>query len=276
MRYFTLIFSLSFWLFQLGHVHASASVFVESRLNVNLTVYEEGIFKYRLSNNQLLALYGERYNKDFSGGLFIMRDVLDYTNAPFHELVIRRNSQPDFIITGATGEPPLRTERLLTVTNLNNRAQKFSRVTQHLYIGLPDLERLTLEGLSTENNRSVFVAALSRNMTVSTRRSTGTGEIYERFGYPANPVAIVNGGIDVVFSRIIVRTNSPPPPPAPAGMSLIPAGTFVMGDAFGGEGHLIPADLPPRTKAISSFYMDQYEVTKALWDEVRMWAITNG
>ncbi|MGA1529420.1 MAG: formylglycine-generating enzyme family protein [Kiritimatiellia bacterium] len=56
------------------------------------------------------------------------------------------------------------------------------------------------------------------------------------------------------------------PPPAPAGMSLIPAGEFVMGDTFGEGGS---DELPLHTNTISAFYMDKYEVTKALWEEVK-------
>ena len=62
-------------------------------------------------------------------------------------------------------------------------------------------------------------------------------------------------------------------PPAPAVMSLIPAGAFVMGSAFDDGGY---GELPLHTNYISAFYMDQYEVTKALWDEVSTWAATNG
>ena len=72
---------------------------------------------------------------------------------------------------------------------------------------------------------------------------------------------------------------APTNPPAPAGMALIPTGPFVMGDTF-------PADwlpewgsnpsLPLHTNQISAFYMDKFDVTKALWDEVRTWALTNG
>jgi formylglycine-generating enzyme required for sulfatase activity len=63
----------------------------------------------------------------------------------------------------------------------------------------------------------------------------------------------------------------------PAGMALIPAGIFVMGNAtnvfpFDGD----PSEIPQHTVNISAFYMDQYEVTKALWDEVADWAVTNG
>ncbi len=74
-----------------------------------------------------------------------------------------------------------------------------------------------------------------------------------------------------MFCRVL---GTPPPtnPPAPAGMVLIPAGPFVMGDTLDG----ISSALPLHTNHISAFYMDKYDVTKALWDEVRTWALTNG
>lgn len=58
----------------------------------------------------------------------------------------------------------------------------------------------------------------------------------------------------------------------PAGMVPIPAGSFTMGDSLDGN----PSALPLHTVQVSAFYMDQYEVTKALWDEVRVWANSNG
>jgi sulfatase modifying factor 1 len=62
----------------------------------------------------------------------------------------------------------------------------------------------------------------------------------------------------------------------PANMVLIPAGSFTMG-ATTNVGHESISDATPQhTVYVSAFYMDQYEVTKALWDEVRSWAITNG
>jgi formylglycine-generating enzyme required for sulfatase activity len=56
-------------------------------------------------------------------------------------------------------------------------------------------------------------------------------------------------------------------------MVLIPAGPFTMGDTFG-EGD--SSELPLHTNQISAFYIDKYEVTKALWDGVYEWAMTNG
>lgn len=57
------------------------------------------------------------------------------------------------------------------------------------------------------------------------------------------------------------------------GMVLIPAGDFVMGDAFY-EGNT--DELPVHTNTISAFYMDVTEVTKAKWDEIYTWAGNHG
>ena len=54
----------------------------------------------------------------------------------------------------------------------------------------------------------------------------------------------------------------------PTNMVLIPAGSFQMGDD--GLGFAV------HTVTLSAFYLDRYEVTKALWDEVYTWATANG
>jgi len=65
----------------------------------------------------------------------------------------------------------------------------------------------------------------------------------------------------------------PAPPPPPATMPLIAAGWFDMGDTFGeGAG----SEVPVHPVYVSAFHMDQFEVTKALWDQVYSWAIGNG
>ena len=76
--------------------------------------------------------------------------------------------------------------------------------------------------------------------------------------------------LDARLDTIEQQTASP----IPAGMVLIPACAFVMGDAFGPEGY--GQELPVHTNTISAFYMDATEVTKAKWDEVYDWAETNG
>ncbi len=73
------------------------------------------------------------------------------------------------------------------------------------------------------------------------------------------------------FYRVVMipaTTNN-----APAGMVLIPAGSFQMGDTFNeGEAY----ELPVHAVYVSAFFMDQYEVTKGLWDQVKTWSATNG
>ncbi len=61
----------------------------------------------------------------------------------------------------------------------------------------------------------------------------------------------------------------------PANMVYIPAGWFNMGNSMD------PSDgwadeLPVHKVYVSGFYMEQYEVSEALWDNVYMWATNNG
>jgi sulfatase modifying factor 1 len=62
-------------------------------------------------------------------------------------------------------------------------------------------------------------------------------------------------------------------PTPPENMDLIPAGSFTMGNTFA-EGE--PHELPLHTVYVSALYMDRFEVWKSLWDDVYLWAITNG
>jgi sulfatase modifying factor 1 len=70
---------------------------------------------------------------------------------------------------------------------------------------------------------------------------------------------------------------------APSGMALIPAGSFTMGNCMDpSEGYSTNGnysgtnELPLHTVYVSAFYMDKYDVTKALWDMVYQWAIAHG
>ena len=61
-------------------------------------------------------------------------------------------------------------------------------------------------------------------------------------------------------------------PHTPTNMAFIPSGSFQMGDNLDGD----TTAKPTHTVSVSEFYMDRTEVTKALWDEVRLRANTNG
>ncbi|MGA3284781.1 MAG: SUMF1/EgtB/PvdO family nonheme iron enzyme [Verrucomicrobiota bacterium] len=56
-----------------------------------------------------------------------------------------------------------------------------------------------------------------------------------------------------------------------AGMALIPAGTFTMGDTLDGESDAIPTNV-----TMSAFYMDTNLVSYSQWQTVYNWATNNG
>ncbi len=76
-------------------------------------------------------------------------------------------------------------------------------------------------------------------------------------------------GVPRRFYRLALDT----PAGVPEGFSFIPAGAFLMGRT---SGDTDLADAPPVTVTVSAFFMGKYEVTKALWDEVRTWGAANG
>ncbi len=76
------------------------------------------------------------------------------------------------------------------------------------------------------------------------------------------PTGTVMSAAVPMFYRIVAEEI----PPAPSGMVLIPGGTNAGADP----------DFGAYSLTVTAFYMDQYEVTQALWDEVYTWAITNG
>jgi formylglycine-generating enzyme required for sulfatase activity len=87
-----------------------------------------------------------------------------------------------------------------------------------------------------------------------------------------------NPPVGAGFYRLVVVAGSlpPPEPPDPAVMGLVPAGSFEMGNALAASGDGGPEEEPVHTVSVSAFWMDKFEVTKELWDEVAAWAAGNG
>ena len=126
------------------------------------------------------------------------------------------------------------------------------------------------------------IASLSRNgELVCTNIQPGTTASVEWASSVLGPWTNTWAGLDslTVDSNGLIQVRVPMfyrvrgVSAAPAGMVLIPGGPFAMGDAFPDHP---PAEWSVHTVQVSGFYMDKYEVTKALWDEVYQWAITNG
>ena len=61
----------------------------------------------------------------------------------------------------------------------------------------------------------------------------------------------------------------------PDGFALIPAGSFEMGNALSASGDGFSNELPVHPVNVSAFFMAKYEVSKALWDDVRNWGRTH-
>jgi formylglycine-generating enzyme required for sulfatase activity len=59
--------------------------------------------------------------------------------------------------------------------------------------------------------------------------------------------------------------------PDPAEFATIPAGAFTMGDTLD-----LDRDAPPHGVAVSAFFMQRREVSKAQWDEVHAWGLKHG
>ena len=82
-------------------------------------------------------------------------------------------------------------------------------------------------------------------------------------------VSLLSRSQEIKSSIATLKVTSAPV--AIPGMALIPAGLFRMGDSLDGE-----SDAPVHAVYVSTFYMDKNLVTKALWDEVYLWAIAHG
>jgi len=74
-------------------------------------------------------------------------------------------------------------------------------------------------------------------------------------------ISVTNG----LSTNLLIALNPP------AGMTLIPAGIFTMGDTLDGEEDAIPTNV-----TVSAFYMDTNLVSYSQWQSVYNQAITNG
>jgi len=75
----------------------------------------------------------------------------------------------------------------------------------------------------------------------------------------------------VLAVRAESRAAGTPKAPPPSGFALIPAGKFMMGDALNED-----KGAPQHKVNVSAFLMQKNLVTKAQWDEVRVWALKHG
>lgn len=117
---------------------------------------------------------------------------------------------------------------------------------------------VTITGISPYGFITWTNATASATFTVQTASSlAGVGNWVDFVQVPVTNMAVTQRLFD---------------PNPPSGMAIIPAGSFLMGDSMDSSS----IALPLHTVYISEFYMDKYEVTKALWDDVYNWATNHG
>jgi formylglycine-generating enzyme required for sulfatase activity len=88
----------------------------------------------------------------------------------------------------------------------------------------------------------------------------------------ADPTGAARFLVPMLASARFCRVRGTAADPAPANMVLVPAGSFTMGDSFD-EGE--QDEQPLHTVHLPALYVDRYEVTDVLWNEVYQWARTN-
>jgi formylglycine-generating enzyme required for sulfatase activity len=120
--------------------------------------------------------------------------------------------------------------------------------------------KVTLE-ISNDGGQTFTVPAVTTSGALGAGIATGTGKVItwnagvDWNGRPSNQLRFKVVADDLRGSIV-----------------YIPAGPFTMGRTSGDT----DSNAPPVNVIVSQFYMGKYEVTKAEWDEVRTWAISNG
>lgn len=153
-----------------------------------------------------------------------------------------------------------------TVSNVR-ASQRAGTQLVDVYYDLADPDSSTLT-VSVAVSTNGGVAYFSPSASVSGALGTGIAP-------GSNRKITWNPRVDLpakLFSNVRVSVTASDDP-APTGMALIPAGSFTMGDTFNEDDR---NDVPTHSVYVSAFYMDRYEVTKALWDDVYNWATNYG
>jgi formylglycine-generating enzyme required for sulfatase activity len=127
---------------------------------------------------------------------------------------------------------------------------------------------LTINGSNSRSGLTYYVLAttnlllpISQWMPIATNVWSTSGN------FSLTVTNAVNPSIPQRFF-LFAATN---PTSTPAGMALIPAGSFTIGDTLDGESDAIPTNV-----YVSAFYMDTNLVDDSQWEAVYNWATANG
>jgi formylglycine-generating enzyme required for sulfatase activity len=182
-----------------------------------------------------------------------------------------RSSAPDTPPDiGGGGNPGLNTAP--TISDIADRTINQDGNTGELDFTIGDAETaatsLTLSGSSSNTtlvpNGNIVFSGSGANRTVTVTPASGQA------GTATITVTVSDGSLSSSDTFVLTVNYYA----APAGMALIPAGAFMMGNSVEADTDI--TDAPTRTVTLDAFYMGKYEVTKAEWDEVRTWGLSNG
>jgi formylglycine-generating enzyme required for sulfatase activity len=130
-----------------------------------------------------------------------------------------------------------------------------------------DASSLMLSGSSSNTilvpNADLVFGGSGTNRTIKVTPVSG------QTGTATITVTVSNGSLSTSDAFLLTVSST-----GPAGMALIPQGSYTMGNSVVTDTNITNA--PTRTVTLDAFYMGKYEVTKAEWDEVRIWGLSNG
>jgi formylglycine-generating enzyme required for sulfatase activity len=136
-----------------------------------------------------------------------------------------------------------------------------------LFVGVHStLAQPTNLGIAVAGNQTVLFwpTTFTNYILQSTTNLTSPNWVAVSNGVPMTAISVTNTS-PAMFFRLYLDTN------VPAGMALIPAGAFTMGDTLDGESDAIPTNV-----TVSAFYMDINLVSYSQWQTIYNQATNNG
>jgi formylglycine-generating enzyme required for sulfatase activity len=129
--------------------------------------------------------------------------------------------------------------------------------------GVPSTQAQPTVGIAPAGNQSVlyWTASPTNYILQSATNLSSPNWVTANDAIPVTAATVSNTS-PIRFFRLLYAN-------APAGMALIPAGSFTMGDMLDGESDAIPTNV-----YVSAFYMDTNLITYSLWQTVYNAAVT--
>jgi formylglycine-generating enzyme required for sulfatase activity len=180
-------------------------------------------------------------------------------NSPLRLVLLRPLSLLLFSLPVMAADP--------VVSNISAVQRAGTKLVDITYNVVADYPLSVALQISSDAGATFTVPAMTTSGAIGTGVAAGVGKLITW-----NAGTDWGGQVSATM-RFKVTATDVIPPPAPAGFSLIPAGSYTMGDALDGNQN---GDAPTRTVTVSAFYMAQNLVTKAEWDAVRTWGLANG